>query len=240
MTVPTLGTPAAMGATGALRRLDAFERIAPLAGRKLLDVGCGNGLYTLRMAERFDTVVGIDLVPEHLDEFRNAVPPSLHGRVEILEQSLTAMPWDDETFDVVTAIEVLEHVDDVEHGLSEIYRVMMPGGRLFVAVPNRLFPLETHAVIIGGKYMPGRRIPFLPWIPPLQRRWSEVGNFTARSVTDLLSRAGFVVSRPEYIMPPFDHWQAGQRYIKPLSDAAERSSLRRFGVSVLVCAVKPT
>ena len=232
---PPLGRPAR--GRGALRRLKAFERISPVAGTRLLDVGCGNGLYTREMAPHFSEVAAIDVATEHIADFRRQGVPD---NVSVHDISATRMPWPDGHFDTATAIEVLEHIDGLSVGLLEIRRVLAPGGRFFVSVPNRLHPIETHSLLVGDKYIPGKRIPFLPWVPPLHDRWSDVRTFTLRTLTAVLVEAGFVVSHAEYVMPPFDHWQAGARFLRPLTDQLEAGPLGRFGVSLLVCAIKPS
>ena len=63
----------------------------------------------------------------------------------------------DAHFDVVSTIEVLEHVRDVDMAMSEIVRVLKPGGALLVSVPNRYFPFETHLVKFGRRQVAGAR-----------------------------------------------------------------------------------
>lgn len=234
MGAPPLGTPADATAVRSLRRLDGLERLSPLEGRRLLDVGCGNGVYTLRMAERFEEVHAIDVVDDHLAQFRARLEAGSNIAVEKIDA--IALPWPDDYFDVVTAIEVIEHIDGIGAALAEIRRVLTPDGRLFVAVPNRWYPFETHGIFIRGRYRGGQRLPFLPWIPPLHDRLSRVQTFTPRTLRALLTGADFEMSRPEYVMPPFDRSEAGARWIRPLTDALERTPARRFGVSLLVCA----
>jgi SAM-dependent methyltransferase len=215
-----------------------LDRISPLEGRRLLDVGCGSGVYTLRMAERFDEVHAIDIVDEHLELLRSRVPAHLASRIQIEHLDARHLPFEDGSFDVVSAVEVLEHIDGVGRALAEIHRVLTENGRFFISLPNRLFPLETHSVTIAGRVIAGWRLPFLPWVPPLHDRWSTVDTFSPRTVRALLAGAGFGMSRVEYVMPPFDRWEAGRRWIKPLTGVLERTPARRFGVSLLVVARK--
>lgn len=67
----SLGHPISFGAAGAIeKRVGAFRRHWPLEGERLLDVGCGNGAYTVAMAEAFAEVHGIEIESERLEEFR--------------------------------------------------------------------------------------------------------------------------------------------------------------------------
>jgi SAM-dependent methyltransferase len=135
------------GERGITKRLDALATLTPLTGHRLLDIGCADGSYTRRLAEGFDQVDAIDIEVERLDDFREAGP----GWIAVAEMSADALSYPDNTFDVITAIEVMEHVGDVDAVLAEVARVLVPGGRFLVTTPNRWFPFETHKPIIAGE-----------------------------------------------------------------------------------------
>ena len=114
-----------------------------IAGKTVLDFGCGSGYGTARIAEYCAKVVGIDISADAVayakDKYRRgnldyvAVPP--------VEEK--ALPFPDASFDVVLSFQVIEHVRDVNAYLSEIRRVLKPGGTFVVATPDRssrLFP----------------------------------------------------------------------------------------------------
>src|SRR5207253_1273786 len=108
--VPFGGTIHA-GESAIAKRLGAFERHWPLRGQRLLDVGCGNGMYTIRMAEHFDETHAIDVERHRLDQFRRTLAGSkLGGKVTVREMSAETLDYPDGYFDVVTAIEVIEHI----------------------------------------------------------------------------------------------------------------------------------
>ena len=110
-----------------------FERADP---GSVLDVGCGEGVLTGRWAERLGAgrTVGIDLPDPKLEDYwRDGSRPNLEfttGRAEEL-------PFERDEFDLVTAIETLEHVSDPQVTLNEIQRVLRPGGLFYMGVPNR-------------------------------------------------------------------------------------------------------
>lgn len=238
-----LGAPADVGAIGALRRLDAFARIHPLGGARLLDLGCGNGMYTQHLSSFFSRVDAVDVEPERLKDFEGRLSEEERSRIAIhLTEPGEALPVLAGSVDAVTCIEVLEHVEDVPALLSEVARILDVGGVFYVTVPNRAFPIETHSVTIFGRRLAGRWIPFLPWLPPLHRVVSEARSYTVRTLRKELRDAGFEPIGTDWIMPPFDRWKRGNRYLKPITDRLERTVFRRFGVSIVMAArrIQPT
>ncbi|MDQ6839035.1 MAG: methyltransferase domain-containing protein [Actinomycetota bacterium] len=219
------------------KRLNAFGRHWSLSGERLLDVGCGNGAYTTVLGEGFEEVHAIDVEPHRIEQFRqrSAADPKYSIAVGTAE----ALDFPDDHFDVVTAIEVLEHIVDLDRALGEIGRVLRPGGAFLVSCPNRLFPLETHTVMFGKhRTYPARRIPFLPYIKPLHRRLSTARNFTRRDLTELVCKDRLRVVAWDGVMPPLDNWRPGRRQLRPIMDWLERSPLNRFGVSIIGVFVK--
>ncbi len=152
---------------------ELFVRAAPSS---LLDVGCGEGVLTHRWAQRVDgRVVGIDLDDPLLHrEWEQRQAPNL----EYLVMKAENLPFEDDAFDVATAIEVLEHVPDPEHTVAEMARVA--SGHLLVSVPRE--PLWRGLNMARGAY------------------WKDLGNtpghlnhWSKRSFVQLLSRHGEVV-----------------------------------------------
>ncbi len=233
----SLGCPVDYGTSAVKRRLDAFSRHWALTGERLLDVGCGNGAYTTAMADGFGEVYGIDLEPHRLEVFRDQVRGD--AKFHVAEGSAEHLEFPDDHFDVVTAIEVIEHVVDLDRALAEIHRVLRPGGAFLITCPNRLFPLETHTILLGpGREYSARGIPFLPYIKPLHRKLSTARNFTRRDLSGLAAGKGFRVEAWDWVMPPLDHWAPARRQLRIVLDRLERSPLRIFGVSIVAVLVK--
>ena len=113
----------------------------PLAGSAcVLDAGCGSG-RTLQELARYGEVHGIELSPEaaELAQARG------HGEVRI--GRLEDLPWGDDTFDLITCLDVIEHTPDDRLTLTELLRVTKPGGYLLVTVPayQALWSLHDEA-----------------------------------------------------------------------------------------------
>jgi 2-polyprenyl-3-methyl-5-hydroxy-6-metoxy-1,4-benzoquinol methylase len=151
---------------------DLFKRAAPAS---LLDVGCGEGVLTHQWAQRIDgRVVGIDLDDPALHEqWKGRQCPNLEYMVMKAEN----LPFGDDEFGVATAIEVLEHVPDPEHTLSEMARVA--SGHLLVSVPRE--PLWRGLNMARGAYL--RDLGNTP---------GHVNHWSKRGFAQLLSRYGVV------------------------------------------------
>ena len=133
-------------------RLDYVEARTGLAGRQVLDVGCGGGLLAEGMARRGARVLGIDLAPEALAVARlHAIESGLtveyrQVAVEVLAESAAA------GFDVVTCLEMLEHVPDPSSIVAALARLVRPGGHVVVSTINRNAKAFALA-IVGAEYV---------------------------------------------------------------------------------------
>ncbi|MDQ3741544.1 MAG: class I SAM-dependent methyltransferase [Actinomycetota bacterium] len=152
---------------------ELFVQAAP---QSILDVGCGEGVLTHKWAQRIDgTVVGIDLDDPALHaEWEKRSCPNLEYRVMKAEN----LPFDDDAFDLASAIEVLEHVPDPEHTVAEMARVA--SRHLLVSVPRE--PLWRGLNMARGAYL--RDLGNTP---------GHVNHWSKRSFVQLLSRHGEVV-----------------------------------------------
>ncbi len=221
----------ALGERGVSKRLDALADLAPLKGDRLLDVGCAAGEYTRVLAEGFDATDAIDIEPERLAVFSQALTHSaIADRIHVLNMSAEQLTFRDGAFDVVTAIETLEHVVDLDAALDEMRRVLKPGGYLLVTGPNRYFPLETHGWLWKGKRHSPASFPFLPWLRPVHRKLADARSFTVHSLRERVEPHGFQLIGSSYLMPPFDRKLKALRAL----DKLERSPLRFFGLTLVM------
>jgi ubiquinone/menaquinone biosynthesis C-methylase UbiE len=127
-----------------LMHLRAYdEAVARAAGCDVLDVGCNTGYGTVRFIPLARRVVGVDVSPGAIDAARHG---ARNGHPEFVLTSGFDLPFPDDSFDLVTSFQVLEHVPDPMAYLAEIRRVARPGGTVILATPNastRLYPGMT-------------------------------------------------------------------------------------------------
>ena len=163
---------------------------------RILDVGCGDGVITKRLRARFAhaSLTGLDADAVRLARARLQCPG-----VAFEPGDVTALPYNDASFDVVLCHHVVEHVEDDQAVLRECRRVLRPGGLLLLGIPQ-----EDGAI--------GR------WLRRLHRRLYAEGEhvhfYTIRSMTELLERHGFTGIRvakfgflaPQYHLHIFLTW----------------------------------
>jgi 2-polyprenyl-6-hydroxyphenyl methylase / 3-demethylubiquinone-9 3-methyltransferase len=133
-------------------RLDYVERRVPLADARVLDVGCGGGILAESMARRGATVTGIDMAEAPLEVARLHLLESgleVDYRQVPVERLADEMPG---AFDVVTCMEMLEHVPDPASVVSACARLVRPGGHVFFSTINRN-PRSFLLAIVGAEYL---------------------------------------------------------------------------------------
>jgi ubiquinone/menaquinone biosynthesis C-methylase UbiE len=116
--------------------------------RRALDVGCGPGQFTILVAERVPGAEawGIDLAPTMIELAReHAARSPAAGRLHFQVGDAAALPFPDDHFDAAFSSGSIKHWPDPVAGLAEIHRVLVPGGRAFIAEMNRLAPPSAIA-----------------------------------------------------------------------------------------------
>ncbi|MDE2117674.1 MAG: bifunctional 2-polyprenyl-6-hydroxyphenol methylase/3-demethylubiquinol 3-O-methyltransferase UbiG [Betaproteobacteria bacterium] len=133
-------------------RLDYINRIAPLSGKTVLDVGCGGGILAESMAALGAQVTGIDLGDKALQVAKLHLLESglkVSYRNIAVEDLAAEQPG---CYDVVTCMELLEHVPDPESTVQSCAQLVKPGGHVFFSTLNRNLKSYLFAVI-GAEYL---------------------------------------------------------------------------------------
>jgi 2-polyprenyl-6-hydroxyphenyl methylase/3-demethylubiquinone-9 3-methyltransferase len=158
-------------------RLEWIDRHAPLAGKDVLDVGCGGGMLAEAMARRGARVTGIDLSEKALRVAQlHLLESNLAVRYEraMAEDYAAAHPG---AFDVVTCMELLEHLPQPDSMVAACARLVRPGGQVFFSTINRN-PKAYLFAVIGAEYvlnlLPKGTHDYARFIKPSElSRWSR-------------------------------------------------------------------
>lgn len=133
-------------------RTNYIDSQCTLAGKSVLDVGCGGGILSEGMAQRGAIVTGIDMGEANLNTARlHALESGVNVKYQCLpvEELAAQQPA---SFDVVTCLEMLEHVPDPESIIRACYQLVKPGGQVFFSTINRS-PKSYAFAIIGAEYV---------------------------------------------------------------------------------------
>jgi 2-polyprenyl-6-hydroxyphenyl methylase/3-demethylubiquinone-9 3-methyltransferase len=170
-------------------RLRYIEQVARLQDARVLDVGCGGGILSEAMARNGARVLGIDLAQAVLDV---AELHALESRLQVeyravaAEELAAAQP---DSFDLVTCMEMLEHVPDPAATLKALAALVKPGGDIVVSTLNRK-PQAFAVAIIGAEYI-ARVLPrgtheYLKFIRPSElARWGRDGGLELIDLTGI-------------------------------------------------------
>lgn len=157
----------------------------PLAGKRALDVGCGAGLLCEPLTRLGAEVTGVDAAAENVAAAtRHAAGAGLpvtyhHGELAALALG---------TFDLVTSMEVLEHVADKQAFVAQLAAHLAPGGLLVLSTPNRT--ARSRLLLVGAAEALGA-------VPRGTHHWDDFA--TPHELRDLLAQAGMVMGEPRGI-----------------------------------------
>ncbi len=231
-----LGHPSYVWRYGQDRRLAMIDQYAPLAGQRVLDVGCGIGAYVRKMGALGAAAYGVD-VDE--DKVRQA-----HADLDLVCASAAEqLPFPDGAFGRVLLHEIIEHVNDDRQSIREACRVLGPGGRMVIFAPNRLYPFETHGAYWGGAYHFGN-IPMVNYLP---HRWRKrfcphVRAYTRGDIRALYQGLPVRLVVHTQVYPGYDKIAHRRprlaRLLRQITYLLEHTPLRALGLSHLVVLEK--
>ena len=171
-------------------RANWIDNIAPVAEKKVLDVGCGGGILSEALAQRGADVTGIDMGDAPLGV---AKLHQLESGLSINYQKSTAEDFAKEhenSFDIVTCLEMLEHVPDPSSVINACAKMVKPGGTVFFSTINRN-PKAFLLAIVGAEYilrmLPRGTHEYAKFIRPSElANWSREASLQVNQMTGLL------------------------------------------------------
>jgi len=170
-------------------RLDFIDQRAALAGKTVVDVGCGGGILSESMAQRGATVTGIDMGEAPLGVARLH---QLESGVEVDYQQITAEELAEQephAYDVVTCLEMLEHVPDPASVIRACADLVKPDGHVFFSTINRN-PKAYMFAIVGAEYLlkllPKGTHDYSKFIKPSEMEsWIREADLSLREITGM-------------------------------------------------------
>jgi len=161
---------------------------------RVLDLGCQQGHVTEILVGKWERVFAIDISPEYLGLVTSLL------KVPVVQADAEKLPFPEETFDLVVMTEILEHLPDPEQALSEVFKIVKPGGAVILSTPNRS-SLPIHR--ISNVFMVLEKLLGL-WLQPVLSKenllWSGPEdlylhkNFAHSEIKNMLRGSGFVIS----------------------------------------------
>jgi SAM-dependent methyltransferase len=177
----------------------------PHAGERLLDVACGGGFF-LAEAERAGLATsGIDLADAAIAKARQVAPKS-----ELQRGDAESLPYPDDSFDIVTCLGSVEHMLNPETALEEMRRVLAPGGRTIVVVPNQWFAYDVARGWLEGA--------------GLSHGQESERYFSITQARDLVGRSFWIRHVEGWNPPP-----SLARATRPFTGSLSRAALRVYG-----------
>lgn len=170
-------------------RANYIDKHSSLAGKKVLDVGCGGGILSESMNFRGATVTGIDLGQANLD---TAKLHALESKADVKYQCIAVEDLAEQapaSFDVVTCLEMLEHVPDPQSVVNACAKLVKPNGKVFFSTLNRNLKSYLFAIIGAEhvlKLLPANTHNYNKFIQPKELiSWMRSAGLSTQHVTGL-------------------------------------------------------
>lgn len=229
------GEPSYVWRAGQDRRL---QMILDAAGERIrgnvLENGCGVGMYVQRLASHAGRVTGLEYDYPRAQQARQLADRLANA--QILCAAGENLPFPSGSFDLILSHEVLEHVLDDRIAVSEMARVLRPGGRMVIFVPNRGYPFETHGIYWRESYRFGN-IPLVNYLPRRQRDRlaPHVRIYTVNDLERLFVGLPVRFIQRTVIFGAYDNIIARRpaigKVLRAMLQGMERTPLRNLGLS---------
>jgi ubiquinone/menaquinone biosynthesis C-methylase UbiE len=188
------------------------QKFGPLAGKRILEIGCGSGWRCVALARAGAVVTGIEPVPSGVNASiaRAQLYPGLV--VDFREGVAETLPFPENFFDIALSFQVIEHVQNVEMSLKETYRTLKKDGVVYMEIPNASYPMEGHYRMFWIPYMSKAIAKIYVTLRGKNPTYLDQLNFIyRRSILKMMRNIGYCEARDcygEYIQEKFAHADA--------------------------------
>ncbi|MFH2001218.1 MAG: class I SAM-dependent methyltransferase [Planctomycetota bacterium] len=168
--------------------IDKFftSKVAPYISKRhqVLDLGCGSGVFLPILAPMCQRLFGIDISYHMLETSVKVIDRFSLDNVTLLNASAEAMPFPENEFDIVVLVDAIHHIPQLTKTLTELKRVLKPGGQALVFEPNKLNPLLSLLCLLDRNEWGALRL-------GSKKRYLEV--FKAHFTIDVLEYNGLLI-----------------------------------------------
>jgi SAM-dependent methyltransferase len=224
------GEPSYVWRAGQERRLQMIlTAVAERVKGRMLENGCGVGMYLQHLAPYAGTVIGLEYDLERAHE-------ALDHSSNVVNGASEQLPFPSKSFDVILSHEVLEHVKDDHQSVLEMLRALKPGGVIVLFVPNLGYPYETHGIYWRGRYHFGN-IPLVHYLPAGWRRQltPHVRAYSTKDIHRLFAGLPVKILEQRIIFGAYDNiiyrFPTLGRLIREIMQWMEKTPLKIFGLS---------
>lgn len=229
------GEPSYVWREGQQRRLEMILKATEGIDRgSILENGCGVGMYVEHLVPHFMSVLGLEYDYTRASEAHKVNTRFPHA--QIINAAGERLPLPAASFDAILSHEVLEHVQNDRKAVQEMVRVLRPGGRIVLFVPNRGYPFETHGIYWKGSYHFGNK-PFVNYLPMHLRNKlaPHVRIYSKGSLEALFDGLPVRFIERTIIFGAYDNiirrYPAIGESIRTIAQGLEKTPLRFFGLS---------
>lgn len=234
--------------------MKAYEFVIPYCyGKKVLDIGCSLGTGEVVLADTAERIIAVDVNEKALEFARRSIDKT---NVEFMKADAKELPFQDETFDVVIAFQLIEHIQpkEVKAFLQEIRRVLKTGGLCLFGTPNRKFRLlpfqrpffKEHYQEFTVRNLRRALMPVfsevqikaaraLGWLEEIEKKRSRKSPYEVYIKNPFLRLKGILVRAKKKIMPkPFvvsNKKPAVTQNVNPVSSEEFKRLFERFDVN---------
>ena len=178
------------------------QHVPDLLARKILDLGSGRGKFLIEVVQRGGVVIGLEKNPSYIKKSQNNAHSS-GVKISVTKGVGERLSYENNSFGFVNMSEIIEHVKDPQMVMHEVFRVLEPGGMVYLSVPNRFGIRDPHFHVY-----------FVNWLPRLwsnaylslmgkhkeyhnrsgHQRLQDMHYYTLKSVRRMLNCIGFEVT----------------------------------------------